>query len=673
MDEVPIGSCNVNEIEFGKTANSHLHIWNTKNRKSGVGSYLLNESIALFFINLKLEQIVCEPKASNPAPNTYISVVKNLFKKSKFNNSLKITLRFYLVLFCSCQSFAQTNNHQDQVDAALVYVNNNLFSETDSALSICQKALSLSEPNSSEYAQLIARRAIIYDLKGQTELAVEGLLDAITIQKEIGDSIELSYSYNNLGISYFYTYRYDAALKYYDLSAEIDSLLKDFQGWAGTKINKAIILSNTKRYDQADHIYDLVLNQMELLGDKSLHGALFSNKAKLNVVAQDFQQALENIEKARPFTLAQNNPSPMMTLEVIKSNALFRLGEFDDALVAARQGLAYDQDSVFIERRVHLFECMAHAFYAMAKIDSGEYYNDLHQSMRDDLFNKETQSSVQEIQTQYNVAEFELEEERLKNIANEEAKLAAESKAQRNLFVGLAVISVMIGFLLFYRNRVKKAEQQVLEEKLNLQDQLIQQKEAFIGEIHHRVKNNLQLVASMLAIQSSQTENKEVKAVFEGSKSRIEAMSLIHEKLYQSTDFEQIQMDDYIKNLVEQIVAAYTGKNSIQLKLAISKITLHIDSVVPLGLVINELLTNSIKYAFETESNPEIEVRFNLNKELLILEYGDNGCGYKAEKKLGFGSHLLGSLARQLKAKTNENGDSGYYYKLTISKFKLIK
>ena len=69
MDDKPIGHCNVNEIEYGRTANLHLHIWDAKNRKSGAGSYLLNDSIALFFINLKLQQIVCEPKASNPGPN----------------------------------------------------------------------------------------------------------------------------------------------------------------------------------------------------------------------------------------------------------------------------------------------------------------------------------------------------------------------------------------------------------------------------------------------------------------------------------------------------------------------------------------------------------------------------------------------------------------------------
>jgi two-component sensor histidine kinase len=107
--------------------------------------------------------------------------------------------------------------------------------------------------------------------------------------------------------------------------------------------------------------------------------------------------------------------------------------------------------------------------------------------------------------------------------------------------------------------------------------------------------------------------------------------------------------------------------------LSIAKITLHIDSVVPLGLVLNELITNSIKYAFAQEANPQIDVKFNLNGELLIFEYGDNGCGYLGEKNLGFGSHLLGSLARQLKATVSENGSSGYYYKLVISKFKQVK
>lgn len=569
--------------------------------------------------------------------------------------------------------FSQNEESIQKIEKALDYIDSKMYAKPDSALIVCNQALKIAKPNSKSYAKLLARRGVIYDLKGETEKAVEGLLDAIQIQKSLKDSVELSYSYNNLGIAYFYTYRYAEALKYYNISAEIDSLQHDFQGWAGTQINRAIIFSNQNEIKKAASIYEMILEKSALLDDETLIATIYSNQAKLMVLNEDYKGALEHLEKARPIILLSEDPSSKMTLEVSASTAEFLSGNYDEALLAARRGLSYDPDSVYTERRIHLYECLAHVFYAQNKLDSGEFYNSRYQGLRDSLFNLETQEMVEEVQVKYEVASYKLEEERLKSIAALEAKESSESRAQRNLFIAIALIFFLIVTILYYRNRTKKKEQIILEEKLNLQEQLVKQKEDFIGEIHHRVKNNLQIVASMLAIQRSQTEDENIKSVFESSKNRIEAMSLIHDKLYQSTDFHQVNIQEYIDNLANQLVNAYSGALQIEVKLEIEEIILHIDSVVPVGLMINELITNSIKYAFEFQAIPQIIISIIEKEGKLNLTYKDNGQGLKAGSIAGFGSHLLRSLARQMKAESSDNSDNGYCYKMLISKYKRIR
>lgn len=580
----------------------------------------------------------------------------------------KSRISFFLLLLGIVGS-AISAAQEREVQSALDYLESSLYENLDSSLKICEDALLLADPKTKAYSTLLSRRAVIQDLKGNSELAVKGFLEAIQLQKSLNDSVGLSYSYNNLGISYFYMYRYEEAIRYYRKSAQIDSLQSDISSWAGTMVNIAIIYSNTEKIQEAQEIYDMILKKMTLMGDERLNGVIYSNSAKLYVLDGQYDKALKKTKLARPYIMESSDPATMMTLEVITSNSRLGLEQFQEAVQAARQGLSYDPEKSFIERRMHLYEALSHAFYALGAIDSGNYYNDNYQLVRDSLFTLESQQQLSEIQTKYDLAQkeqeliqSELQKEQYKNQVTVKSRDALESKAERNLFIALAALFVIIGLILFYSIRLRRKEKALLKQELLLQQKLLEQKEDFMREIHHRVKNNLQMVSSMLAIEAITVEDEAQKTILESSKSRIETMSLIHEKLYKNSSTPSLPLDNYIEELIDQIQISYAVNQSIRFESNIQSLNLHIDTTIPLALILNELITNSLKYAFTDTSKGIITIEIQDEHDELVLTYGDGGKGYDLGKESGFGSRLINSLTRQLKGKIDSKSIDEQFY-----------
>jgi PAS domain S-box-containing protein len=182
----------------------------------------------------------------------------------------------------------------------------------------------------------------------------------------------------------------------------------------------------------------------------------------------------------------------------------------------------------------------------------------------------------------------------------------------------------------------------------------LMEKEVLLKEIHHRVKNNLQIVASMLELQSGYIKDKKAKTLFEESQKRVESMSLIHEKLYRSKDLARIDFKEYVDDLVGNLLTLNTGKSErIEMKVDIEGIMLDVNNSIPCGLIINELVSNALRHAFPNGRGGEITVSMRRDAEgMIALEVGDNGIGFpegvdfRNTKSLGM--QLVISLVDQL-------------------------
>lgn len=201
---------------------------------------------------------------------------------------------------------------------------------------------------------------------------------------------------------------------------------------------------------------------------------------------------------------------------------------------------------------------------------------------------------------------------------------------------------------------VEIEERTKAEELINQQ---LMEKEILLKEVHHRVKNNMQVIISMLNLQSSFVKNKKIVSILHDSQSRIKTMALIHEKLYQTKDFSNIDFSEYVYNLFEYLYSSFRSSNQeIEYNINIKKYQINIDTIISLGLIINELTSNSFKYAFEGMSKGKINILLDKKDDkTLVLSLDDNGKGlpanfdYKNTDSLGL--QLVCLLTEQIQGK----------------------
>jgi len=195
-----------------------------------------------------------------------------------------------------------------------------------------------------------------------------------------------------------------------------------------------------------------------------------------------------------------------------------------------------------------------------------------------------------------------------------------------------------------------------MEEKL---EKTLEEKNTLMKEIYHRVKNNLMVISSLLSLQSSYITDKDTQEIFKESQYRIKSMALVHEKLYSSADLKNINFTEYLENLSKDLYHAYThDKNLVKLILDVEEVTLDVETSISLGLILNELLSNSLKHAFPNGKSGEILVELHKKEDgRLKLSVSDNGIGfpenlnYKNTDTLGMG--IVNTLTDQIEGEIN--------------------
>jgi two-component sensor histidine kinase/ligand-binding sensor domain-containing protein len=212
-------------------------------------------------------------------------------------------------------------------------------------------------------------------------------------------------------------------------------------------------------------------------------------------------------------------------------------------------------------------------------------------------------------------------------------------------------------YIIEYRTYKSRQHQQHLREMVEQRTAEIKKqdedKTIMLQEIHHRVKNNLQIIISLFRLQKHFTENEEAIELFKNSENRINAMAKIHEKLYKTTDLSRIAIDEYLFELIQEIISSYETRKRIELDFSVGKCNISIDQLTPLALIINEVVTNSIKYGYPGVEHPTLQLHMHqsvLGK--ITLTMSDNGPGFDIKSKWDnsetMGFELIKSLTEQL-------------------------
>lgn len=246
----------------------------------------------------------------------------------------------------------------------------------------------------------------------------------------------------------------------------------------------------------------------------------------------------------------------------------------------------------------------------------------------------------------------------------EEGLRKAHDELERRVEARTVELSKLNQRLLQQIKERKRAEQQT---KASLKE-----KEVLLKEIHHRVKNNLQVISSLLNLQRGSIKDPQTLEIFQESQNRVESMALIHEQLYRSKDLSRIDFADYIRNLVANLFCSYEVRaNAITLKINVDNVLLDINAAIPCGLIINELIANSLKYAFPVGKEGEIWIEFNSNNDKFTLIVADNGVGFPQDLDFqntnSLGLQLVNALTEQLEGNIELDNSVGTKFIITFT------
>jgi two-component sensor histidine kinase len=246
----------------------------------------------------------------------------------------------------------------------------------------------------------------------------------------------------------------------------------------------------------------------------------------------------------------------------------------------------------------------------------------------------------------------------------QQQKIKAQRKGIWTMFAGLAVLCGLLFLSWQLYQKVKKSNVAL--------SRAMEEKNILLREIHHRVKNNLQVISSLLKLQSGYIrDDAAIQAIAEG-RSRVQSMALLHQNLYKDDNLTGVNMHEYFENLIQGLFDTYNiSAERIRLHTNIAPISLDVDTVVPLGLITNELISNTLKHAFPGEMSGELFIDLYEAGDELVLRVRDTGVGDQMEKgKDGFGSKLIQSLSDKLEARINTSYLKGTTVEVLIRDYK---
>lgn len=350
--------------------------------------------------------------------------------------------------------------------------------------------------------------------------------------------------------------------------------------------------------------------------------------------------ALWYLEKALEMNLAMNNRITVAGLHASLARLKMRKGNFQAAEQHLERGIRL-ANQVSVKHLSNLYK-LAKEFYKLRNDpDSALLYSELYTGLSEQIDNTEKAMALIRFQAQFETSKRETE------------LLAAHNKLsnQTLVLVSLTVLTLLLGgfLLLAYRQRQKIKQQ---NEKLSTA--FIEQK-ALMQEIHHRVKNNLQYIVSLLNLRTQYLRDPQLIDHIEEIKTRIMTIGTIHERLYKSQGLEHIELKPFVEELIQNLFRALPARKEVTRQLEITPVSIDVERAISIGLIINELVTNAVKHALVRHESPHFRLQIGEQNNMLVMEIEDNGPGFVLDSSQdGFGHKLIQLLLRKMQGSISQ-------------------
>lgn len=506
-----------------------------------------------------------------------------------------------------------------------------------------------------------------YTSIGRPDSSIHYLL---LLQDKIGldDTIKLSYTYAELSKTFLALNNEERALEFSNKALELIDSDKYKLSKSRIETVKATILINLERYDEAEALLQTdnpIFDNPRLTRYKENKNIL---KARIALNRSDHHLAEDIISKIDQTSFKEDS-LPLLKINLMRGEIALTKGQLQNvAVILKRAKIQLDKVSQLkIKQSYHL---LASKYFQQI----GDYKRSSEallakEMFQDSLYKIQRVNLAQNLESKY---KRDQQDQQIATMSIREELNQARITQQRWLLFGALFLATVFGVLFF---KFSQQNKKIKEQNIVILKAL-SEKEVLLKEIHHRVKNNLQVISSLLGLQSRKIKDKAALDAINEGRTRVQSMSLIHQNLYKENNLTGIEIKSYLEKLCQNLFATYNISNEqISLKTNIENIILDVDSIVPIGLILNELISNALKHAFPNDRSGTISIDISEDNEGLLMIVSDDGIGMKSDDPLvdsdSFGYHLIKAFQRKLNADLNISGTNGTSISILIRNYKI--
>jgi two-component sensor histidine kinase len=675
---------------FSKTIHATDHLYRTFLMKGelAIEQSNLNEATQIFTEAANHYQAISEPLKEANVWHYYASHMP-ASDKAKIDTKLKIHNKAYEIYL---KSGFKLQAADEQFQIAFTYQNADQFDKAEQGFIYAIKQFQLLK--SPQIALAYYRLADTYYRKGDMPKELLARINCVNAYED-NPKQDLSwgqYYYFTLGVAYYNKRQFDQALIFHQKCVDIAAKLNDQEMYNLGVHETLTCYINLKKYQTAFAYLKRTVKRYPKKTDIQ-EGMFLSAELKLYNHMNNSSGAEKMIARFKKVFQQIHNSIPEQTKTnyYAMDNFIATYDPLPKHYLLTKQWLKLADELKMLEKlptgKMSVLSKMT-IYQHRFKVDSakGEFLAALKgfqqiKIIKDSLTNIATSKQISELETKYLSVQKDKKIQELNNQSAIQKNNLEKIHQQRNItFAGVLICFILAGVLYFaYRSKqhsnfklkVKQEEinaqnnslfsllnekETLLQDKdnlLNRQQDLLTEKEWLLREVHHRVKNNLQIVMSLLYTQSAYLQNTDARDAIRDSQNRVQAISIIHQKLYSKSNVATIVMADYITDLVRYLHTCYDcNHRKIKFKENFDPVNLDISQAVPMGLILNEAITNSIKYAFDTIGG-EILIDARLSApETITLRITDDGKGlppnFKLSETSSLGMEMMKALSKQL-------------------------
>lgn len=596
--------------------------------------------------------------------------------------SQRIIWSFSFVLFCLLSS-GQTKNDSTEyrrfMDSSKYYQ----YLKPKEAIRWAEKASYQAGQAGLELSRGHAEFQIcrMYTNQGETKTAKVHALEALKIYQDNNFEKGLQKVLLNLGHMHVKEGDYEQAEKYYFDALKIADKIKDTlsEGYIYQGIGNRFYYD--KNLEEASKYMLLAEEKLLSLNKKEVLGGLYVNLGNIKQNQDKLSEANDYYTKGYEIFKSQNDL-------IRQAIVAYNLGDIQLKRNRDREALNWYRIVLDIGTSANSIEDIKFGYLGLSKAyeNMGQYllafdHLQSYHKIKDSLNELNQQRKVDELEAKYlsekqDKEAAEKNERIMKDLLDKEAKLKSKSEelnqqneTNRLLWIIGSIIFILLIITYIANQRFKRVNQTIREQN-TLIDKSLKEKEILLKEIHHRVKNNLQMISSLLNLQINSLESEEAKYALEDSIGRVRAIASVHTKLYNNAHLAFINIRDYLSDLVSQQFPFDKKGRKIEYALDVADQEINLDTAVPLGLILSELISNSLKHAFDKTESPKILITLHKEKNRLCrLSFKDNGMGleddFNRDQLNSLGFEIIYTLSEQLEGEFKHiNSREGAHFTL---------